>query len=245
LVGSYKTGDDHVYGFIYKGTVEQLSDPTKYTAIVTGAKFTYVHSVMGHFAVGNTDNPLQYGQFNLPLGPGNAFLYNTITKTHVPILYTAYGIWHNGKNSYTICGGYSKLPVSIDSIYVNRGGVMLPKPIAHGYLVNYDSKTKQFSGWTTFDYPIPSFLTHFEGISSSKPGQYEIAADVISSDFQIGGKWLQVKVDKCGFKAKKWVNLNYPESEGPLSANSVAGKAVVGIAIISDTIVPYQASILL
>ena len=54
--------------------LEQLNDPLKYETILTGQKFTYIRSLVGDLAVGNCDNLLQHGQYNLPLGPSNAFI---------------------------------------------------------------------------------------------------------------------------------------------------------------------------
>ena len=113
LVGSYKTGDDIVHGFLFEGTTADLSQAGNYRTIdYPGAKFNYVHSTMGGLAVGNADGP----EGNLPIGTGHAFLYDVARDTFLPdIVYpgststTAYGIWHNGGTSYTICGGYTDL----------------------------------------------------------------------------------------------------------------------------------------
>src|SRR4029079_2371190 len=113
LVGSYKTGNDMVQGFLFQGTIADLAQSGNYRTInYPGAKFNYVHSTMGDLAVGNADGP----EGNLPIGTGHAFLYDVARGTFLPdIVYpgststTAYGIWHNGGTSYTICGGYTVL----------------------------------------------------------------------------------------------------------------------------------------
>jgi hypothetical protein len=252
LVGTYKTGNGNIYGFMFSGTVGQLNDPSKYQTINNGQKYTYLHSTMGDLIVGNSDNPIQYGQYNLPLGPGNAFIYNIITKTTDYVIYpksitnTVYGIWYNGGTSYTICGGYSETPISIDSIYENDR----PKPIGHAFLVNYDSKSHKFHNWVTIDYPSSNLLTHFEGISSSQLGQYELSADSIGLNLSPQASWVQIKQHiskhsnriKLGkFKVKKWVNLNYPGGSTGSTSNSVAGKSIVGIVSVNSNFIPYQA----
>ncbi len=248
LVGTYKLGDDKVRGFYFMGTVDDFTDPTKYQSIETGEQFTYIHSVMGDLVVGNRDNPFKYGQNSLPLGPGCAFVYDLTTNERFPINYpgalsnTAYGIWHNGGHSYTICGGYSLTPVSIDQIYPLSGSLpgIQPKPFGLAYLVNYDSKSHKFSDWTSFAYPGINFITHFQGISGSKSGDYQLSANSASIDLLAKASWVRVN-DK--FKVKKWVDINYPDTVALSSSNSVAGKAVVGI-VIGEGVFPYQVQLL-
>lgn len=127
LVGSYKLlNDNSVYGQIYQGlvSINEFSNEANFKTISTGGKYTYVHSTMGDLAVGNYDNPEQYGQYNLPLGPVNAFIYNIHTTKILPVVYpnatstTVYGIWYNGNSSYTLCGGYSLDAIEITNIYM-------------------------------------------------------------------------------------------------------------------------------
>ena len=171
LVGTYRTGNDVVQGFLFQGTTADLTQSRNYRTIdYPGAQFTYVHSTMGGLAVGNADGP----EANLPIGTGHAFLYNVAQSTIVTdIVYpgststTAYGIWYNGGTSYTICGGYSTLAGSAGTI-------------GRGYLVDYNAATGQFSHWASFDYPNgpvgQDFITHFEGISSTEKGVYTLSA---------------------------------------------------------------------
>lgn len=249
LVGTYKTGDDKVRGFYYIGTVEELTDSSKYQSIKTGDKFTYLHSIMGDVIVGNRDNPSQHGQHELPLGPGHAFVYDLKTNQHIPIKFpgalsnTAYGVWHNGGHSYTICGGYSLTPISIDQIYPESTNfvILSPKPVGRAFLVNYDSKSQKFSDWTSFVYPGVDFVTHFQGISQSKSGKYQLSANSSGLDLHAKASWVVVSEKK--FKVRKWVDIEYPGTVGLSSSNSVAGKAVVGI-VIGEEVIPYQVKIL-
>src|SRR5205085_3476507 len=120
LVGSYKNSDYStapvtVNGFVFEGTTADLATAANYRTIdFPGAKFNYVHSTMGGLAVGNYDSPVDHGKFNLPLGPGHAFIYDIASDTFLTDIVfpgalsnTAYGIWYNGGTSYTIAGGYA------------------------------------------------------------------------------------------------------------------------------------------
>jgi hypothetical protein len=204
-------------------------------------------------AVGNADSPTQHGEKTLPLGPGIAYIYDLASHTFGPnIVYpgsksnTAYGIWHNGGASYTICGGYS--PVEANNLEDQK----LPLTQGRGFLVDYDSATGQFSNWTSFDYPSGpkgvNFITHFEGISSTEPGIYTLSADSVqtdSSNFQ-QGSWVRVRRTKeGGFDQGEWVDLNYPGSTpGLTSSNSVYGNQVVGLVISADRF-SYQATVVI
>ncbi len=253
LVGIYKNGTNVVYGFLYKGTVQQLTNPAHYKSIsVEGNKFTYLHSVMGDLLVGNCDNPLQYGQFNLPLGPGNAFIYNIKKQTFDFVVFphsisnTVYGIWQNNEHSYTICGGYANTPVSIDDIYTNENA---PKSIGYGFVADYHSKLRKFSNWTSFTYPKNNFITHFQGISSQINSQgkyYQLIADATSLGGGVGpeASWVLIHRKNKHFKAKKWIQIIYPQATTLISGNSVAESAVVGVAVIGDTATAYQAKLI-
>jgi hypothetical protein len=176
LVGSYKSSADaetiYNHGFVWDGALADLPSGGTFRAIdYPDAKYQFTHSTMGNLAVGNADGPKQVGDKSLPIGPGIAYIYDIPSATLVAkIVYpgsksnTAYGIWHNGGTSYTICGGYSPAPAN------NLENQKLPLTQGRGYLVDYDSATRQFSNWTSFDYPNGpegvNFVTHFEGISS-------------------------------------------------------------------------------
>lgn len=240
LVGSYRGGHPltdptTVHGMIFQGTIADLrhGGGSYQTIDYPGATYNYVHSVMGGLAVGNYDGPTASGA---PLGPGHDYIYNTATEQFVAsIVYpgsvsdTAYGIWHNGGTSYTICGGYSDVATN------NMADQDMP--IGQGYMVDYDSATGQFSHWTSFSYPDgpagTTFVTHFEGISEVKKGVYTLNAD--SSQAGSNGNTgyaslVTVKRNPDGtFGPASWVNLSYPGSAAGLSSNAVYGHKVVGI----------------
>jgi trimeric autotransporter adhesin len=244
LVGSYRSGSGAVNGFLFQGTTADLSQAGDYETIAyPRAQYTYVHSTMGNFAVGNADGP----EGNAPLGTGHAFLYDVAQSKFLPdIVYpgatftTAYGIWYNGGASYTITGGYSVLRNSSPTI-------------GAGYLVDYNAATGQFSNWTSFNYPNgaigQNFVTHFEGISSDEKGVYTLSADSIQSGTTnpAQGSWVTVRRNTAGsFGAGVWVNLNYPgidPSTALTSADSVAGNQVVGIVIDDSGTFSFQSTV--
>jgi hypothetical protein len=75
---------------------------------------------------------------------------------------TAYGIWHNGGDSYTIAGGTD-----------NHG-------IQEGFLVDYDSVSKKFSHLTLYEHYL---VTHFEGITGTAQGFNLIATTAAGAAF--------------------------------------------------------------
>ncbi|WP_152050939.1 right-handed parallel beta-helix repeat-containing protein [Tautonia marina] len=242
LVGSYRTGDDQVLGFVYQGALNDLGNAGNYRTIAyPGAQFNYVHSTMERFAVGNADGP----EGNLPIGTGHAFLYDLEQEMFLPDLVypgststTAYGIWHNGEASYTIAGGYTALgPGSEGSI-------------AQGYLVDFNAVTGELTNWTSFEPPSGligvDLVTHFEGISGEESGVYTISADAVTlgSGDDGQGYWLTIRRNADGsFSQGDWIPLTYPGSSGITSANSVAGNQVIGIVIAESGTFSYQSTV--
>ncbi|MBY0396756.1 MAG: right-handed parallel beta-helix repeat-containing protein, partial [Thermoleophilia bacterium] len=247
LVGSYRTGQDTVSGFLYEGSLSDLGNAGNYRSIdYPGSQFTYVHSTMGGLAVGNYDGPGQGGQ---PVGAGHAFIYDVASNTFVTdvvfpgsVSNTAYGIWYNGGTSYTIVGGFSQLPRS------NPDGKGLP--IGQAMMVDYDSATKAFTHWKAFSYPTgvtqPDIATHFEGISSVEKGVYTLNAGssmVNGSSAEIAS-YVTVRRNADGsFGESAWVDLAYPGASGITTSDSVAGNQVVGIAFTDAGVISYQATV--
>lgn len=240
LVGSYKNADAStaavkVHGFIFEGTTADLYRADHYKDITfPGSEFNYVHSVMGDLAVGNYDKPVDHGKENLPLGPGRAFIYDvTQGKFITDIIYpgsksnSAYGIWHNGENRYTIVGGYS--PLAVNNFDDQN------RPIGLGFMVDYDARTGEFNNWASFEYPKGvDFVTHFEGISSVEKGVYTLSADSVQAGTNdpAQGSLVTVRRNPDGtFGPALWQDLNYAgldPSTTIASSNSVYGNQVVG-----------------
>lgn len=247
LVGSYRTGDDTVNGFVYTGTTAGLGDAANYRTIAQpGAQFNYVHSTMGGLAVGNYDGPTSSGQ---PIGPGRAFLYDVASASFLTdivfpgsVSNSAYGIWYNGGTSYTIGGGFTTegpvVPVTGE-----------PRPVGFASLVDYDRSTRQFSNWKAFSYPNGpagvAFGSHFEGISSVEKGTYTLSggsAQTNSATLEVGS-FVTVRRNSDGsFGEAAWVDLAAPGG-GTTTSDSVAGNQVVGIVIAGSGVTSYQATV--
>lgn len=254
LVGTYRNADAAtspvtVNGFVFTGTTDDLDTSSDYTTIdYPGAQYNYVHSTMGGLAVGNYDSPVDHGEDGLPLGPGQAYIYNIAQSQFLTnVVYpgsksdTVYGIWYNGGESYTICGGYS-----LDAV---NNLTNQDQPIGQAFLVDYNAATGQFSHWASFSYPYgTNFLTHFEGISSTENGVYTLNADSVQagSDNPTQGSWVTVRRNTDGsFGPATWVNLNYPgvdPTTNITSSNSVYGNQVVGL-VVGPDMIPYQATV--
>jgi hypothetical protein len=226
LVGSYrKDTDNSVYGFFYQGTTKDFTNPNNFKTVFIGSTYTYVHSTMGNILAGN------YDEYNL--GPIQAFLMVIDTGKVVKVSYpgstsnTVYGVWHNGDGNYTLCGGYSTAHITGDKVYNNFKTL----PIDKAYIVNYNVLLDQFTNWTTIEYPYAQreVLTHFQGISSSKKGVYQLVADTIHAGAFIAS-FVKVNQNQITgiFKLDEWFNYKYPLPLTITSSNSVANNAVVG-----------------
>lgn len=244
LVGSYRTGEGTVMGFIYQGAIADLSNPAGYrTLSYPGATFNYIHSVMGNLAVGNADGP----DGDYPIGPGQAILYDTQTGQPIGnIVYpgslgnTAYAIWDNGQGKYTIAGGFTLPGEGADGL-------------AHGYLVDYNYYTGEYSHWKQYDSPraVPGkdFITHFEALSSVETGVYTLSGDSV----EVGvagseqGSWVTVRREADGsFGEAIWVDINYNVVDPTTlitSSDSVFGNQIVAIAINSTGVTSFQATL--
>ena len=239
LVGSYiNSGSDTRHGFMFEGTTTDLTNGTgTYTTIdVAGATFTYVHSTMGGLAVGNAEGPT----VGDPQGTGEAFLYDVATKQFIgdirfpdSISSTAYGIWHNGGTSYTICGGFSRLSIDPN------------QPLGQGFLVDYDASTGQFSHWKALNYPKGfDVVTHFEGISSTEAGVYTLAASSVHTGSALPGSFVTVRRNADGsFSDGVWVDVAYPGSAATITT-SVSGSALTGFGLgVNGGVQVFQATV--
>ncbi len=239
-----------IVGFTYTGAVNG-STTAGYRAVqgITDEGFagtyTFIHSVDGGLAVGNTDLAAldgQTGYFSLKSTP---FIVSMADGSQTPIQFatddtddsdlithTAYAIWYNGNGKYTIAGGSG---VVLDGDKgVNAGA---------GYLVDYDSVTGLFAHYTEFNYQnrnSTDLITHFEGIYRDTSGDYWLPATSVAlnpqEDLAIASV-VRVERDRSGdFKAKaQWLPLQVRESDSGVKSilstgNSLFGNAVVGFA---------------
>ncbi len=212
VVGNYttvETGSKKI-GCLYEGP---LNGSGKWTSLIPTSKKpvldTIAHSTMGGLVVGNYNTQEKISQ---------AFIYEIKTGKYYRIIkpkakdITAYGIWHNGGHSYTICGGYSNLNATTG--------------VGSAYLVDWDNKTKKFSNWRSYDYgndPVNAIVTHFDGITSNGCGGYNLTGDWTALDHPIEqGFYCEIKR-----KHAKWFLVSYP-GRTITSGNSIYKKAVIG-----------------
>ena len=213
VVGNYTTVETGMsaIGCLYEGPINGSGTwttliPTLADSVIN----TIAHSTMGGLVVGN---------FDTNLDEGRAFLYDIKTQEYYEITkpgavsITAYGIWHNGGHSYTICGGFSNADPSsgIDS----------------AYLVDWNNKTHTLSNWRVFSYnndPVNAVITHFDGITSDGDKGYYLTGD-----------WAGlVNGSQAGFfahvkkKRATWEPITYP-NQPVTSGNSVYKKVVIGV----------------
>lgn len=120
---------------------------------------TICHSTMGNYLVGN---------FITHLPKGRAFIYNINTQTYTEIIrndefsITAYGIWKNSLNHYTIAGGIKVI-----------GG-------EYGYVVDWDGNN--FYNWKYYSFNN-ALITHFDGISGTmNPNIYTLTGVYVPQD---------------------------------------------------------------
>lgn len=228
LVGSYKisasTGKfpSGNLGFFYEGPVDGSGTWVQVSPNDGNTNNVFVHSVMGGLAVGNYDVDDDKN--------GYAFLYDIVNKKYedfkVPdsLTTTLYGIWHNGGDSYTMAGGYTS-----------------PKfgKISQAFLVDYNSKTKQTSNLKSFSYKnetVLSVITHFEGITISKKGGYNMPSDWLTVNGEKNGaSFVSVNRNSDGsFGEANWIDIDFPDSS-VTSANTVYQNNILGIYVVVDS----------
>lgn len=215
VVGNYTTkeGGNQAFGCIYEGNIDgsgkwtTLNVPSDEPVINTIA-----HSNMGNLVVGNYDTNLIQGK---------AFIYDIVEKTYQYIekdgasSITAYGIWHNCCNWYTICGGYFSLP---------------GKQVA--YLVDWNNHTKTLCNWRSYQYnndALKSIITHFDGITGNYNGGYNLTGDAIYINKPVAF-FATVNRNECHsyFEGAKWEPISFSENS-ETSGNSVYRRSVIGV----------------
>ncbi len=214
VVGNYTTEEtgSSTIGCLYEGPLNGSGlwttlIPTSTSPVIN----TIAHSTNGGLVVGNYDTQLDEGK---------AFIYdiktkkyNEITKSNA-LSITAYGIWYNGKNSYTIAGSYS------DANYITG--------LTTAYLVDWNKKTKKLTNWRNFSYgnnPAKAIVTHFDGITSDRDGGYYLTGDWLGIG---GGDELAFFAHVPRGKTAKWAPISFPPNQ-ITSGNSVYRKVVIGV----------------
>lgn len=261
LVGAYTRNlngdsptpeDPAIVGFVYTGAVDGSSEDgwrsvQGITQLGTSGTYTFVHSVDGGLAVGNSDNAdvddltgyfsLSSTAFIVDLETGAQSLIRYPGQRDPLVTHTAYGIWDNEDGTYTIAGGSGER--------LKRGNSRVDT--GEGYLIDYDSVTGRFSNYTTFAYrnrERTDLISHFEGIYRTKGGAYRLPATSVAlnrkGDVGIASV-VTVKRNKRGdFKPEaNWRDLKVTRSsDGQMSvlstANSQFGQVTVGFANYPD-----------
>ena len=248
FVGSYKTQEENINGFVYQGHLNELSNDSNfiYPTINNYFNTNFFHSFSNNLFVGNSGN---FDKNNDTV----SYIYDMkdLTKIKTLIKYpnsettTTYGIWYNGNDIYTIVGGYSSKNISIDKIY-RKDGIIIP--IGNAFIADYNYKTNTFFNWTTINY-CDSLLSHFQGISRNSYGVYSISADVIDlqQSFLPKGYFLNIirnEKNEFVYNLSNSVEILY-KNNGFSSSNSVADNKVVGLYVgINGVKVSYLSEIL-
>lgn len=216
VVGNYNIGSGNAIGCLYEGLVDGSGDwqdiiPTN----VGNVKDVICHSIMGGLIVGNLNT------IEDPT-PSKAFIYDLKHHATYSITYpdaisiTAYGIWHNCEDSYTICGG---LELSNNKKFA--------------YVVDWNNDTKTFHHWQLYNYnndPVKALETHFNGITGAKNG-YHLTGDWfgVGEEFKAGFFAVVKRNKHGGFKKNAiWTPVSYPNSK-LTSGNSVYQDIVIGV----------------
>jgi hypothetical protein len=253
LSGASPTPEDPaIVGFAYTGAVDGSSaegwrSVQGITQLGTPGTYTFVHSVDGGLAVGNTDNAdvdALTGYFSLS---STAFIVDLETGAQTLIRYpgqrdplvthTAYGIWDNEDGTYTIAGGSGER--------LQRGNSRVDS--GEAYLIDYDSVTGRFSHYTNFAYRNrgrTDLISHFEGIYRTNGGAYRLPATSVAlnrkgdeaiasvvtvkrnrqGDFRPDANWRDLKVTRSSDQAVSVLS----------TANSQFGQVTVGFANYPD-----------
>lgn len=212
VVGSYgKKGQTNANGFVYDSTSKKyltLNAPANLCA-PKSCNYTIVHSNYGdaaYKAVGNYD-AVKSGSTLSPSGTypasGHAFIYDSATKKFSTLEFS-------GSVSSTAYG------IWIDGSTVAIAGGYTNKKGTHAYVRNL-AGTKML----VYDWP-KSILTHFEGITGAGgAGNYNVIGDY----FDLKNKTLEY-----GFflPIRSWT-AGTATVIGPVSANSVYGRTVIGV----------------
>jgi hypothetical protein len=215
VVGSYqKQGQTNADGFVYDSTSGKyltLDAPANLCA-PKSCNYTIVHSNYGNAAykaVGNYDavksGSADGASDTYPIS-GHAFVYDSATAKFSTLQVS-------GSASSTAYG------IWIDGSTVAIAGGYTDKKGTHAYV-----RTLSGSKMLVYNWPGKSILTHFEGITGAGgPGNYNVIGDY----FDLRNKTLEY-----GFflPIRNWT-AGTPTVIGPVSANSVYQRTVIGVYI--------------
>lgn len=224
VVGNYNVSNNSpTIACIYEG---KYCGQGKWTSLnVPDSTNSIAHSTMGDLVVGN------YETVNNTSG---AFIYNIKTQTYTKIIkehtqsISAYGIWQNSANKYTICGGYININADVRK---NVAYIVDYDEVDNHKVNNHCGSIHKLHHWREYSYgndPITQ-ITHFDGITKSKTG-YNLTGDYIKlPNFKPQAFFCSVKRSKNRFsKLAYWKTLAYPDKT-ITSGNSIYENIVIGV----------------
>lgn len=202
-VGSFSAEEfDGVRSCLYEGT---LQGEGKWTSLLPNLSALPVlssiaHSVMGDVVVGNYKTDARFS---------NAYIYDVKTQQYFPVVtsqfpivsISAYGVWQNEGDSYTIVGGLATSPENPD--------------LTVAFVVDWNNTTRILSNWRTFQSP-DALASHFEGISGVCKG-YTLAGQSAQYPY-----FVTLRKNKI-----EWIKVDYPDSTLTTS-DSVANDILIG-----------------
>jgi len=203
-VGSFSSQEfEGVRSCLYTGNLDGSGRWVSLEPNLTGLPIisSIAHSVMGDVIVGNYKTDAKFS---------NAYIYDIQTKEYFPIVtsqfpiisISAYGVWQNSENHYTIVGG---LVSSVD------------KPdLMVGFVVDWNNITRTLANWRKYSASEDTLSTHFEGISEIEGG-YTLAGQSAQYPYFV----------VLRKNHPKWFKVNYPNSTTTTS-DSVAGDILIG-----------------
>ncbi|MEI7665921.1 MAG: hypothetical protein WCI65_07740 [Synechococcaceae cyanobacterium ELA263] len=259
LVGTWtNNSSDSILGFFYEGSLNQLKDasaaPSQFksfqaiTSKDTPAKYTYLHSIDGGYAVGNFSTEAGYVGYFLNSGAeSGSYVYNPKTNSQINTTYkdqytfhTLFGIWLNKNNTYTVAGGGSTKELLLGFA---TASLNLPSPVAQGLpqdaafgrgmLADIDPLTGIAKNEKYYNYQNDSsdqIFTHFQGIYYAGNGVYEVPFDALTStgQFNVGIAYVKRQDNGTFSDNALWQTFQAPTTGLLASNDSVAGAGSVG-----------------
>ena len=247
-------------GFVYDGPLTSQPRDRDFTAFSAtrpdgGATAdTFLHSWSGRLVAGNYTLTNSFLAITLNTSiDSSSFVYDTITGQQHNLTYqddstshTAFGIWNNGKQSwsdnkktYTIAGGRSL----IDPAFKKLGS--MGEALGAATLVDYDPVTGETFNLRSYQYNNDKeniYLTHFEGIYYAGNGIYQMPFSASSSDGTFAGTAYVKRLSNGRFSRNALWSTFDGGREGEISSgDSSAGRGSVGLITSSSSgeIVPY------
>jgi hypothetical protein len=261
LAGTWINSSGTVLGWYYQGGISALNGDTS-GAVVDGfqqfqattnkgrlARYTYLHSIDGGYVVGNYSTSGGPIGFALNSGPGSgSYIYNPESSTQINLSFSdsakyhsAFGIWQNENQTYTISGGASKAGIKSYGKKVKQAvrelrEIMPDAAFGKGMLADVDPITGVTSNLRSYNYVNEAngsigLLTHFQGI-------YSIGGDVYQAPFvsvtkggtaYAGNAYIHRLSNGKFSKNALWQTFEPTTDGSAIVATSVAGDASTGV----------------